>query len=79
VLRKLLTGDPGTKTSFTFERSDGSRFDTTLGRKRISARPGESHRILPGGYGYLRFTQWTIGVTAEVIQGLEAGRTHRAS
>ena len=72
VLRKLLTGDPGTKASFTFERSDGTRFEATLGRKRISARPGESHRILPSGYGYLRFTQWTIGVTADVMQGLEA-------
>ena len=72
VLRKLLTGEPGTKASFTFERADGTRFEATLARKRISARPGESHRILPSGYGYLRFTQWTIGVTAEVMQGLDA-------
>ena len=72
VLRKLLTGEPGTKASFTFERADGTRIEATLARKRISARPAESHRILPSGYGYLRFTQWTVGVTADVLQGLEA-------
>ena len=72
TLRKLLTGDPGTKASFTFERADGTRFDATLSRKRITSRPGESHRILPSGYGYLRFTQWTLAVTAEVLNGIEA-------
>jgi len=72
ILRKLLTGEPGTKSSFTFERADGTRIEATLARKRISARPGESHRILPSGYGYLRFTQWTIGITAEVLSALDA-------
>ena len=72
TLRKLLTGEPGTKASFTFERADGTRFDATLSRKRITARPGESHRTLPSGYGYIRFTQWTLPVTADVLAAIEA-------
>jgi carboxyl-terminal processing protease len=27
--------------------------------------------VLPSGYGYLRFTQWTVGVTARALDGLE--------
>jgi len=72
TVRKLLGGDAGTKSSFTFERPDGSRFDATLSRKRITSRPGESHRTLPSGYGYVRFTQWTVPVTAEVLEALKA-------
>ena len=30
----------------------------------ITSRARRSHRILPSGFGYLRLTQWTLGVTA---------------
>ena len=53
------------------ERADGSRFDAALARKRITSRPAESHRVLPSGFGYLRFSQWTLPVTAAVLEGLE--------
>ena len=72
VSRKILTGEPGTKASFTFERPDGTRFDASLTRVSITSRPVESHRTLPSGYGYLRFTQWTLPVVAEVLESLEA-------
>jgi carboxyl-terminal processing protease len=71
VLRNIITGEPGTKASFTFERPDGTRFDATLSRKRVTSRASESHRILPSGYGYVRFTQWTVPVTARVLEALE--------
>jgi len=70
ILRRILTGEPGSKMAFAFERADGSRFDANLSRKRITSRPGESHRILPSGYGYIRFTQWTVGVTADVLAAI---------
>jgi carboxyl-terminal processing protease len=72
TLRKILSGEPGTKASFTFERADGTRFEATLARKRITSRPAVSHRTLPSGYGYVRFTQWTLPVTAEALEALEA-------
>jgi carboxyl-terminal processing protease len=71
IQRKILSGEPGTKSSFAFERADGSRFHATLARKRITSRPGESHRLLPSGYGYIRFTQWTVGVTAKVLDAIK--------
>ena len=70
TLRRILTGEPGSRMSFAFERADGSRFDASLSRKRITSRPGESHRVLPSGYGYIRFTQWTVGVTTDVLQAI---------
>jgi carboxyl-terminal processing protease len=72
ALRKLLTGTDGSRMAFTFERADGSRFDATLTRKRLSTRPASSHRLLPSGYGYLRLTQWTIGATARALEGIDA-------
>jgi carboxyl-terminal processing protease len=72
ALRKLLTGPDGSRMAFTFERADGSRFDATLTRKRLSTRPASSHRLLPSGYGYLRLTQWTIGATARALEGIDA-------
>ncbi len=72
ALRKLLTGPDGIRMAFTFERADGSRFDATLTRKRLSTRPASSHRLLPSGYGYLRLTQWTIGATARALEGIDA-------
>ena len=71
TLRKLLAGESGTTMSFTFERADATRFDATLARKRITSRAGESHRMLPSGYGYIRFSQWTVSVTAKVLEALE--------
>ena len=73
ALRRLLSGgEPGSKVAFTFERADGTRFDTTLSRRRISTAAGEMHRVLPSGFGYLRFTQWTIPATVRALSGLDA-------
>jgi carboxyl-terminal processing protease len=72
AVRRLLTGDVGSKVAFTFERGDGTRIDTTLSRRKITIRATEFHRVLPSGYGYLRFTQWTVGATARALEGLEA-------
>jgi len=70
TLRKILGGDAGTKASFEFERADGTRFAATLSRKLLTVRPGEMHRVLPSGYGYIRFTQWTLGATANAIAAI---------
>jgi carboxyl-terminal processing protease len=71
ALRHLLTGDPGTSVTFTFERGDGTRFDARLARRKIVTRPIESHRLLPSGYGYIRFTEWTLGVTSKALEALD--------
>ncbi|MGZ5114355.1 MAG: S41 family peptidase [Usitatibacter sp.] len=72
AVRRLLTGDEGTTEDFTFERSDGTRFDARLARRKVATRAGTSHRVLPSGFGYLRLTQWTLGVMPRALEGLDA-------
>lgn len=74
TVRRLLTGDEGTTAEFTFERSDGTRIEARLARRKVGTRAGASHRILPSGFGYLRLTQWTVGVMPRALEGLEALR-----
>ena len=70
AVRRLMTGELGSTLTFQFERADGSRFDALLSRRKVTARATESHRVLPSGFGYLRFTAWQLGVTERAIQGL---------
>lgn len=72
AVRRLISGEEGTTVAFTFERADGSRFDAKLGRSKITFRPTARHRVLPSGFGYLRITQWTLGVLPRALEGLEA-------
>jgi carboxyl-terminal processing protease len=74
VLRRLLTGPEDSKVPFTFERSDGSRFQATVARRKFSSRASTTHRVLPSGFGYLRLTQWTLGVGSRAVAGLDALR-----
>ncbi len=71
AVRRLVTGEPGTSATFTFERSDGTRFDATLARRKITGRNFEVHRVLPSGLGYIRFTQWTLPLTARAIAAVD--------
>jgi carboxyl-terminal processing protease len=74
ALRRLLTGPEDSKVPFTFERADGSRFQATVARRKFSSRAGTSHRVLPSGFGYLRLSQWTLGINSRMVSGLEALR-----
>ena len=71
TVRRLLAGTPGTRIAFTFERADGTTFDASLVRRVIPTRATEIHRVLPSGYGYIRFTEWSITATARAIQAVE--------
>ena len=72
ALRKLLYGEIGSKMAFGFERGDGTRFTATLRRLRLRVPPSELHRILPSGFGYLRFTEWSIPLTMRALEGLDS-------
>lgn len=72
ALRRLLTGDLGSGLRLAFERADGSRITGQFTRRRIATRPTASHRTLPSGYGYLRLSQWTLGVMPAVMRGMDA-------
>lgn len=70
AVRELITGKSGSKVAFTFERADGSRFEATLTRLRITFHPSELERVLPSGFGYLRLSRWDIGLTLRARAGL---------
>jgi carboxyl-terminal processing protease len=70
AVRRMMAGAEGTSAEFTFERGDGTRFDATLKRRKLSTRPYAEHRLLPSGFGYLRLTQWTSGMTSRAIDAL---------
>jgi carboxyl-terminal processing protease len=72
AVRRLVSGNLGTAMRLTFERADGSRIEGSFTRRRVVSRPVSIHRVLPSGYGYLRLTQWTVGVMPGVLEGLEA-------
>ena len=71
AVRRLMTGDLGSTVAFTFERADGTRFDAVLSRRKVSTRPSESHRTLPTGFGYIRFTQWRLGIVGSVLRAMD--------
>jgi carboxyl-terminal processing protease len=70
AVRRLSGGDLDSTAAFTFERPDGTRFDATLKRRKLSTAASSGFRVLPSGYGYLRLTQWTFGATNRMIEGL---------
>jgi carboxyl-terminal processing protease len=71
AIRRLMTGDLGSTLAFTFERADATRFEATLSRRKVTFRASAAHRVLPSGFGYVRFTQWTLGATARAIAAIE--------
>ena len=72
AMRRIISGSDGSRIEMTFDRGDGTRFTANLSRSRLSTRPGASHRTLPSGVGYLRLTQWTVGLTGRTLEGLAA-------
>jgi carboxyl-terminal processing protease len=71
ALRKLVYGPVGTTVAFTFQRADGTRFDAVLARRKIPVHATESHRVLPSGYGYLRFSRWSLTLAARALGALD--------
>ena len=72
AVRRLVSGEEGTRVQFGFKRGDGSRFEANLGRNVLNYRATAFHRVLPSGFGYLRLTQWTVGVMPRALEGLAA-------
>ncbi len=72
AMRRILNGELGTQVELVFERSDGTEIRGTFERRKVTFRPSAGHRILPSGYGYLRLSQWTLGVMPRAFEGLEA-------
>ena len=72
ALRRLVLGAEGSRIPFTFERADGTFFDATLARRTIDRRRREMHRVLPSGFGYIRFSEWSVALTLRALAAIDA-------
>jgi carboxyl-terminal processing protease len=70
----VLRGEPDTKLAFEFVRADGSTLSATLARKVIKAAFFASTRQLPSGFGYIRFTGFSMSLRAQVLAAIQAHR-----
>ena len=74
ALRKIVAGDPDTKITMTFARTDGSEITATMKRRKFRTLPEFTQRILPSGFGYIRFSNFLghlEGGILEAITGMQ--------
>ena len=71
IVRKIVAGDPGTKVALTFERFDGTSLETTLARGAVRVPPKGDHRVLPSGFGYIRFSQWSYTLGSAALEAVK--------
>ena len=71
AVRRIMTGALGSKSEVEFERADGTRFTATLARRTQRTPPTEAHRLLPSGFGYIRFSEWTLGASLKAMSAVE--------
>ena len=72
AFRTLLHGDPGTMTTFELTRADGSVMFVPLTRKLVTGAPVARSRRLPSGFGYVRFSSFSMGLRGQVLDAIEA-------
>ena len=71
AVRRIMTGAPSSRSAIEFERGDGTRFTATLTRRPHRSPPMERHRVLPSGYGYLQFSEWTLGTAHRALGAID--------
>jgi carboxyl-terminal processing protease len=69
--RKINSGDIGTSISMTFIRSDGSEFAATMKRRRFTGAPDYAARVLPSGFGYVRFSGFSSNMQEGIIREID--------
>ena len=72
AFRTLLHGEPGTMTTFELTRADGSVMFVPLTRKMVTGGPVARSQRLPSGFGYVRFSSFSMGLRGQVLDAIEA-------
>jgi carboxyl-terminal processing protease len=65
--RKINGGDIGTVSVMTFVRVDGSEITVSMKRRRFAASPDFTPRVLPSGFGYIRFSNFVGRLQDDII------------
>ncbi len=72
AFRKLLAGDVDSKILMQFLRSNGSgQIIATLKRRSFATGSDINIRTLPSGYGYIRFSGFSLNSQSRVLAGIE--------
>ena len=71
AFRTLLQGDADTTVALGFIRADGAPLNIVLTRKIVNSGPYASARRLPSGFGYIRFSSFSLSLRGEVIDAIE--------
>ncbi|MBI3716298.1 MAG: hypothetical protein HY255_09920 [Betaproteobacteria bacterium] len=71
ALRKITVGDVGSKLAMTFVRGDGSEIQATLARRKFVSALDFSQRVLPSGFGYLRFSNFVDSLEGRIVDAME--------
>lgn len=72
ALRKIVGGDIGSKSTMTFVRGDGSEITATMARRKFRAAPEMTHRVLPSGFGYVRFSGFNPVLQSGIIDAIDS-------
>ncbi len=67
---KIVAGDPGTSISMTFVRMDGSEIFATMKRRKFRTPPTFTHRVLPSGFGYIRFSNFVGTMQSGILEAI---------
>ncbi len=67
AVRQIVSGDVGTSVSMQFARGDDSRFELNMKRRSFATGTDFTHRVLPSGVGYIRFSGFVGGLTGDIV------------
>lgn len=74
AIGRLNRGESGTQVRIVVKRADGSELAATLKRSRVANPPSASSRILPSGFGYIRFSNFVPQLTETIKKGFADSR-----
>jgi carboxyl-terminal processing protease len=70
AVRKVVAGDPDTKITMTFVRADGSEITASMKRRKFRAPAEFSQRVLPSGFGYIRFSNFIGSMESGILAAI---------
>ncbi|MBL8518831.1 MAG: hypothetical protein JNM76_17840 [Betaproteobacteria bacterium] len=75
AIGRLNRGDEGTRVRIVVKRSDGTELAASLKRDRIASPPAATGRMLPSGFGYIRFSNFVTALSERVKKGFADTRS----
>jgi carboxyl-terminal processing protease len=69
--RRISSGEVDTTVNMSFARGDGGEISAKLKRRLVRSPPEFSHRVLPTGFGYVRFSGFVRGMQAPILAAID--------